>query len=118
MNTYAVCRYLVMGNSFISLHYDYLLGATTVREIITRICNMIWECLKPAYMSARDKNDWICTADKFYERTNFPNCIAANDGEHITMWKPNESGSQFFNYKNYFSVVLMLWQLQTIVSCP
>jgi len=23
------------------------------------------------------------------------------------MWSPNESGSQFFNYKNFFSTVLM-----------
>jgi len=31
----------------------------------------MWECLKPTYMSARDKNDWIRTADKFYKTTNF-----------------------------------------------
>jgi len=116
MNKYAVSRYLVIGNSFTSLHYAYLLSATTVREIVRGTCDMIWECLKPAYMSARDKNDWIRTADKFYERTNFPNCIAANDGKHIRMTKPNESGSQFLNYKKCFSTVLMLWQMHTILS--
>jgi hypothetical protein len=116
MNKYAVYRYLAMGNSFISLQYEYLLIATTVCEIVRGTCDMIWECLKPAYMSARDKNDWIRRADKFYERTNFPNCIAANDGRHIRMRKPDESGSQFSNYKNYFSMVLKLWQMQTIVS--
>jgi hypothetical protein len=58
-------------------------------------------------MPARDENDWICTANEFYERTNFPNCIGAADGKHIRMKKPNDSGSQFFNYKNYFSTVLM-----------
>jgi len=57
--------------------------------------------------SARDKNDWIRTADEFYERTNFPNCIGTVDGKHIRTRKPNESGSQFFNYKNFFSTVLM-----------
>ena len=31
--------------------------------------DMMWECLKPTCMSARDKNDWIPTADKFYKRT-------------------------------------------------
>ena len=48
-------------------------------------------------MSARDKNDWIRTADEFYERTNFPNCIGAVDGKHIRIRKPNESGFQFSN---------------------
>jgi len=58
-------------------------------------------------MPARDKNDWIHTADEFYEGTNLPNCIGAVDGKHIRVRKPNESGSQFFNYKNFFSTVLM-----------
>ena len=102
MNKYAVCRYLATGNNFISLHDEYLLGATTVREIIRVPCDAIWECLIPAYMSARDKNDWIRTADEFYERTNFPNCIGAVDGKHIRTRKPNESGSQSFSYKDFF----------------
>ena len=55
MNKYAVCRYLATGNSFISLYYEYLLGATTVRETVRDTCDAIWECLKPALMSARDK---------------------------------------------------------------
>jgi hypothetical protein len=31
-------------------------------------------------MSARHKNDGIPTAGKFYEQTNFPNCMGADDG--------------------------------------
>ena len=58
-------------------------------------------------MSVRDKNDWIHTADEFYERTSFPNCKGAVDGKHIRMRKPNKSGSQFFDYKNFFSRFLM-----------
>ena len=58
-------------------------------------------------MSARDKNVWIPTADEFYERINFPNCIEAVDGKHIRTRKTNESGSQFFNYKHFFSTVLV-----------
>jgi hypothetical protein len=56
-------------------------------------------------MSAGHKNDWIRTADKFYDRTNFSNCIGAVDGKHIRTRKPNESGSQFFNYNNLFPTV-------------
>ena len=80
INTYAVCRYLATGNSFISLHYEYLFGATTVREIVRETCDAVWECLTPVYTSARDKNDWIRTADEFYERTDFQNCIVAVGG--------------------------------------
>ena len=48
--------------SFISLRYELLLGVATVREIVRDTCDAIWEYLKPAYVSARDKNDWIGTA--------------------------------------------------------
>ena len=58
-------------------------------------------------MSAREKNDWTRTADEFYDRTNFPNCVGAVDGKHIRMRKTKENGSQFFNYKHFFSAVFM-----------
>ena len=65
MNKCAFCRYLATGNSFISLNYEYLIGATTVREIVRGTSDAIWECLKPANISARDKNDRIRTANEF-----------------------------------------------------
>jgi len=67
-------------------------------------------------MSARDKNDWIRTADEFYERTNFPNCIGAVVGKHIRIRKPNESGSQFSITRTFSLRSSWLWQMQSIVS--
>jgi hypothetical protein len=40
-------------------------------------------------------------------RTNVQNYIGAIDGKHVTITKPNDSGSQFFNYNKFFSMVLM-----------
>jgi hypothetical protein len=86
-----------MGNSFISLYYEYLLGVTTISDIVRDMCDIIWECLKQAYMTPTDKNDWVCTANEFYKKTNFPNSTGAVDRKHITITKPNDSESQFFN---------------------
>lgn len=52
-------------------------------------------------------NQWLDIANKFYLKTNFPNCIGAVDGKHIRCVNPNNAGSLFFNYKKYFSIVLM-----------
>jgi len=41
------------------------------------------------------------------KHANFPNCLGAVDGKHIRLIKPTESGSLYYNYKHYFSVVLL-----------
>ena len=45
-------------------------------------------------------------AEHFYENLKFPNCIGAIDGKHIRIKCPQQSGSLYFNYKHFFSIVL------------
>ncbi|XP_055905518.1 uncharacterized protein LOC129941006 [Eupeodes corollae] len=100
-------RYLATGNCFRSLHYEFLIGETTLREIIKDTCDKIWICLKENYMPEQTEDTWKKVADKFLTSTNFPNCVGAIDGKHIRVQKPSKSGSKYMNYKNYFSLVLM-----------
>lgn len=51
--------------------------------------------------------DWKNIADEFETLWNFPHCVGALDGKHIVIQAPFKSGSEFYNYKNSFSVVLM-----------
>ena len=46
-------------------------------------------------------------ADEFQEMWNFPNCLGALDGKHITIRPALNSGSLFYNHKNNFSIVLL-----------
>lgn len=70
-------------------------------------CEAIWEVLQPLYMPEKSENEWLDVAAQFYLRTNFPNCIGAVDGKHVRLRKPQGTGSVFFNYKHFFSMVLM-----------
>ena len=96
-----------MGNSFASLHFEYLLGETTVREIVKDCCSSIWNCLKETEMPEKTENHWVNKANDFYRRTQFPNCIAAVDGKHVRIKMPTGSGSLFYNYKHFFSILLL-----------
>jgi len=53
------------------------------------------------------KEKWVEIIQGFERHSNFPNCIGAVDGKHIRVVKPIDSGSLFYNYKNYFSILLM-----------
>jgi hypothetical protein len=101
-------RYLAAGNSFLLLHYEYMLGVTTIREIVRDTCEAIWECLRDAFMPQKSKKDWLHTAGEFYERINFPNCLGAVDDKHTRMCKPDDSGSLFLTTRTSFPWSLWL----------
>nr|CAI5844569.1 unnamed protein product [Callosobruchus analis] len=101
-------KYLATGISFSALSYEYLLAPSTLRKIVFDTCQVIWNKLQPLYMSETlAEDDCLRIADQFFARTKFPNIIGVVDGKHIRVIKPSHSGSNFFNYKKYFSVVLM-----------
>ncbi|KAL4131721.1 hypothetical protein QTP88_008995 [Uroleucon formosanum] len=47
------------------------------------------------------------SAQGFFEKWQFPNCIGSVDGKHVTIKCPNNSRSRNFCYLKTFSVVLM-----------
>lgn len=75
--------------------------------IVRQVCKAIWKCVMPKCFPQFIEMFWLETAAEFYEKTNFPYCIGAIDGKHIRCIKPQHSGSLYYNYKNYYSVLLM-----------
>lgn len=58
-------------------------------------------------MGVLNEGDWKAIANDFYTLWQFPHCVGAVDGKHIEVQCPPQSGSQFYNYKNYYSIVLL-----------
>ncbi|GBP65889.1 hypothetical protein EVAR_85157_1 [Eumeta japonica] len=47
--------------------------------------------------------EWLSKAERF----KFPHCLGAMDGKHVTILPPPHSGTEYYNYKHSFSIVLL-----------
>ncbi|XP_036348021.1 putative nuclease HARBI1 [Rhagoletis pomonella] len=99
--------YLAHGTSFEIIASMHKMGKTTVRNIVLETCEIIWTTLSPVYLSEPTLAQYKDIADDFSRMWNMPNCVGAIDGKHIAITCPKNSGSLYFNYKKFYSIVLM-----------
>lgn len=52
------------------------------------------------------KEEFESIEKEFNMRWNFPNVLGCLDGEHARLQCPPNSGSLYYNYKDFFSMVL------------
>ncbi|XP_044141597.1 protein ALP1-like [Bufo gargarizans] len=100
-------RFLASGESFSSLHFQFRLGISTVSIIVKETCRVLWDQLHDEFIPHPTRQHWTEIAEKYWDICQFPNCIGAVDGKHIRIIKPQGTGSEFYNYKKYFSIILM-----------
>lgn len=105
---YIFCfRFLATGDSFITIGYNYRMSTATVSRIVHDTCIAIWKKLQPIYMKEPKKQDWENIAESFENIWHFKNCLGAIDGKYVAIKCPPHSGSKFYNYKKYYSIVLL-----------
>lgn len=100
-------RFLATGSSFKAMGFSYRISDVSVGRIVHETCEAIWESLHKDHMpfpSDEEQIDRI--ASRFWEKWKFPNCVGSIDGKHIRLKCPKQSGSMYFNYKKFFSIVL------------
>ena len=107
--SFVTSRYLATGDAITTIAYNFWIGLSTASKVILDVCMAIWDVLPPIniYRYVYAIRGWKSIADEFYERWNFPNCIRAIDGKYAMIQCPFNSGSSFYNYKSYFSIVLL-----------
>ncbi|XP_018374505.1 PREDICTED: uncharacterized protein LOC108768541 [Trachymyrmex cornetzi] len=99
--------FLAHSDSINSKAWEFRIGRSTVYIIVHEVCRALWLGLQPTFLPEPDKQRWSKVAEGFFEKWQFPNCLGALDGKHIRIQTPSNSGSQFWNYKKYFSIVLL-----------
>lgn len=100
--------YLATGDSFKTLSLFFRIGESTLRGIVYETCKAIWDVMKDKYLKTPSSAaEWLQISTSFEEMWQFPHCLGAIDGKHCAIQAPPNSGSQYFNYKKHFSIVLM-----------
>lgn len=78
-----------------------------ISKIVRTTLAALKEKLVPIFLPPLSPTDLVQKAEEFYKKWNFPNCAGAIDGKHIRILCPQKSASLYFNYKGFFSVVLL-----------
>ncbi|KAL4082834.1 hypothetical protein QTP88_029490 [Uroleucon formosanum] len=76
--------------------------------IIKKTLSAFNKYLTPIFLPDISTVDFNIKASEFMTKWNFPNCILVIDGKHIRIRSHNNTGSPFYNYKDYFSIVLLV----------
>lgn len=100
-------RYLATGESLRSLSFAFRISHCYLSNIVRNTLLLLKTKLVPRFLKSSNTIDFKQKAEEFAYKWNFPNCIAAIDGKHIRIRSPSNSGSLFYNYKDFFSIVLL-----------
>ena len=76
-------------------------------KIISETCKAIYTVLKDPYLThPSSKEEWLEISKKFEEVWNMPHVIECIDSKHIRVECPKLSGTLYYNYKGFSSIVL------------
>ena len=101
-------RYLALGDSYLSLAQQFRVSRSGTGGYIQSTCEAIYAVLKDEYLKMpQSAEEWESISREFEARWNFPNACGAIDGKHVAIMCPPNSGSYFYNYKGFYSLVLL-----------
>ncbi|XP_040172531.1 protein ANTAGONIST OF LIKE HETEROCHROMATIN PROTEIN 1-like [Anopheles arabiensis] len=100
-------RFLATGDNYRSLEYTFNVSAQTISTFIPEVCDALIEVLGSYVQLPSNQCEWLKISNDFKQQYGFPNAIGAIDGKHVQVKCPRESGSDYINYKIFFSIVLL-----------
>ena len=101
-------RYVATGESQQSLSLSYCIGKSTVYQIVLETALAIYNSLKDPYLKTpSSKEKWLNILARFEDTWNFPHCIGAIDGKNIKIKCPKMTGTYYYSYKEFYSIVLL-----------
>ncbi|XP_046863169.1 putative nuclease HARBI1 [Xenia sp. Carnegie-2017] len=101
-------RFLATGASYKDLSYSFRMSTSTISTFVPIVCKVIYNVLKKDFLQPPTTHaQWKQLAEEFSDLWQFPHAVGAIDGKHINIKAPPNTGSEYFNYKKYSSIVLL-----------
>ncbi|CAN7939714.1 unnamed protein product, partial [Ixodes hexagonus] len=96
--------YLAHGSSQRIIAKSYCHSTAFASMNVRETSQALRSVLEPLYMPVPTEDLWARNAEQFHDIWNFPNCVGAIDGKHITV---QARGSATFNFKKTHSIILL-----------
>lgn len=101
-------RFLATGDSYMTLQYSFRVSHNTISGIVPETCRaIVAEYGSEELRTPQTQAEWLQVAAGFWDKWKFPNCIGAIDGKHIRIKNPPGGGSYYYNYKKFYSILLV-----------
>ena len=100
-------RFYATGDNLVSIAAGYCVGYSTACQIVIETGKALYAVLAPEFLKVPTTEEWRKIAGDFSRIWNFPNCVGSLDVKHISMQAPKNSGSDYYNYKQFHSIILM-----------
>ena len=103
-----VLRHLASGATYHDMQYAWRVPPNSIHYMVKEVCRAIVdEYLEEQLATPSTPEEWRQLARDWLERWNLPHVVGAIDGKHVAIKCPNNSGSDYFNYKGFFSIILL-----------
>ncbi len=108
MRLQVTLRYFASGASYRVLEELFRIPEPTISKIVSETAAAIWSVLQPEFLQCPNtEEEWLRIAKGFGSKWNYPFALGAIDGKHCTVQAFANSGSEYYNYKGTFSLVLL-----------
>ena len=101
-------QYLATGESQQLLSLSYHIGKAAVSKIVSKTALALYNSLGDPFMNVpSSKEECLHISVGFEKSWNFQPCIGSRDGKHIQIECLKVDGTYYFNYKCFYSIVLL-----------
>ena len=91
------------------MEFNWRAAHNAIGMFVPEVCEaIVAEYAEEVFRTPTTTDGWREVAQAFQDRWNFPHVCGALDGKHVAIRKPRHSGSIYYNYKGFFSIVILV----------